>query len=173
MALTLHIQQPAEWRQARDIRIAMLADTPVAYLDTLQDALERSDAEWERRYRVRLGPGWRAVAVVDEEGVWRGQMIVHVEAGKSPRPWLLAVWVHPDFRGHRFGAASMMLDELVAWLREQGLGELWLEVHESNQRAIGFYRRYGFVATGQRRPYPLDATTMELEMRLDLALIGD
>lgn len=166
MTLTLHIQQPGEWRPARDLRIAMLADTPIAYVDTLERAQARSDAEWELRYRVRLGDDWRAVAVVDGGGTWRGQMLANVDGTDPTCAWLLAVWLHPDYRGT--GAAAAMLDDIVAWGRARGLCRFRLEVHESNARAIAFYRRYGFIDTGGRRPYPLEPTTFEVEMRLDL-----
>lgn len=166
MAPRLHVQQPGEWRPARDLRIAMLADTPIAYVDTLERAQARSDAEWELRYRVRLGDDWRAVAMVDGDGTWRGQMLANVDGTDPSRAWLLAVWVHPDFRGT--GAAATMLADIVAWGRDRGLRQFRLEVHEDNHRAIAFYRRHGFTMTGSRRPYPLDDARMELEMRLDL-----
>lgn len=70
-----------EWEQARDLRLEMLADTPIAYLQTWDDAAATPDEVWRR------------------------------------------------------------------------------------QRAIRFYERTGWRLTGRRRPYPLDPTMDELEMR--------
>ena len=44
------------------------------------------------------------------------------------------------------------------------VGPLVLEVHQDNARAITAYGRLGFVATGQRRPYPLGPDRDEIVM---------
>lgn len=166
--LTLREVGPGDWREARDLRLEMLADTPIAFIERLEDALALSDADWEARHARRLGADSIAFVVVDQDGRWRGHMAVRFEAADEPRAWLLAVWVHPQFRGPEIGAASVMLGAVRDWLTERGLAELWLEVHEANHRAIAFYERCGFEMTGQRRPYPLDPAADELEMRLGL-----
>lgn len=163
-ALQLVVQTPTHWREARDLRLQMLGDSPLAYLETLETARARSDQEWERRHSSHFTPTSRKVALTDPAGSWRGQMAVEVF---DARATLLAVWLHPDSRGK--GGAELMLADIVVHVRDRlGLDELVLEVHEHNLRAIAFYRQCGFVRTGARRPYPLDETNDELEMRLDL-----
>ncbi|WP_198671428.1 GNAT family N-acetyltransferase [Desertihabitans aurantiacus] len=164
-ALRLLVQTPEHWREARDVRLEMLADTPLAFTETLQTARRRSDEEWRERQRTRLAaPASRHVAAVDADGRWWGQMRVDVVDGQA---LLMSVWVHPDVRGT--GVAELMLDDLAAHVRlTLGMPELYLEVHEDNPRAIAFYRRYGFVDTGERTPYPLPPGGQELRMRLAL-----
>ncbi len=51
------------------------------------------------------------------------------------------------------GWAKLMLDALAVWSRGQGCAWLWLEVRESNLRALQVYRRHGFKQVGLRKDY--------------------
>lgn len=166
--LTLHEVERHEWRAAAELRLQMLADTPIAYLESLDHAQQRSDDEWRLRHERRFTPNNRSLVVVDPAGVWRGHAGVTIEHGQPRRAWLVAVWVHPDYRGPRWRAAMQLLEAQAEWVRSQGLDELWLEVHEHNARAIAFYTRAGFKMTGDRVPYRLDPRADELVMKLDL-----
>ena len=64
---------------------------------------------------------------------------------------LLNITVAPRRQGQ--GWAHMMLDALCLWSRRQGAQWLWLEVRESNQRALQVYERYGFRRVGLRKDY--------------------
>ncbi|WP_203567078.1 GNAT family N-acetyltransferase [Aestuariimicrobium ganziense] len=165
LGLTLLVQGPDDWEHARDLRLEMLADSPLAFLERHGDALERSDDAWRELHLRRLAPNSRSVALADDTGRWLGQMVV-IDDRPSGRAWLVAVYLTPALRGTR--AAAAMLEAVVDWARERGKDALWLEVHEHNPRAIAFYTRHGFVDTGGRRPYPLDESADEVEMRLDL-----
>jgi ribosomal-protein-alanine N-acetyltransferase len=46
-----------------------------------------------------------------------------------------------------------MLDALATWSRGQGAQWLWLEVRESNARAIAVYERHGYRRVGLRKNY--------------------
>ena len=84
---------------------------------------------------------------------------------------LLNITVAPDRQGQ--GWAHMMLDALSLWSRRQGAEWLWLEVRESNLRALQVYERYGFRRVGLRKDYyPADrqqrehAVVMSLNLKL-------
>ena len=64
---------------------------------------------------------------------------------------LLNITVAPERQGQ--GWALMMLDALCLWARRQGADCLWLEVRQSNQRALQVYERYGFERLGLRKDY--------------------
>lgn len=51
------------------------------------------------------------------------------------------------------GWAKLMLDALAIWSRGQGCTWLWLEVRESNHRAIKVYKDHGFKQVGLRKDY--------------------
>ena len=64
---------------------------------------------------------------------------------------LLNITVSLDYRSQ--GWAQMMLEALALWARGQGCEWLWLEVRESNHRAIHVYRSHGFKQVGLRKDY--------------------
>jgi tRNA threonylcarbamoyladenosine biosynthesis protein TsaB len=64
---------------------------------------------------------------------------------------LLNLTVAPAYQ--RQGWARCMLDALALWSRGQGAQALWLEVRESNARAIDVYTRHGFAQVGVRKAY--------------------
>jgi len=64
---------------------------------------------------------------------------------------LLNITVAPAFQ--RQGWAQTMLEALALWSRGQAAQWLWLEVRESNQRALHVYEQHGFKRVGLRKAY--------------------
>ncbi len=64
---------------------------------------------------------------------------------------LLNLTVAPERQ--RQGWARVMLDELAAWARGQQAQWLWLEVRQSNARAIAVYETHGYRRVGVRKNY--------------------
>ncbi len=59
--------------------------------------------------------------------------------------------VLPDYR--RKGYATVLLEQLIAYGRENGLTFLTLEVRASNLGAISLYESVGFLEVGRRKKY--------------------
>jgi ribosomal-protein-alanine N-acetyltransferase len=64
---------------------------------------------------------------------------------------LLNITVAPALQGQGWG--QVMLDALATWARGQGAQWLWLEVRQSNHRALRLYERQGYRRVGQRKAY--------------------
>ena len=64
---------------------------------------------------------------------------------------LLNITVAPSHQGQGWG--HMMLDALSLMSRSQGAQWLWLEVRQSNVRALQVYERYGFKQVSIRKDY--------------------
>ncbi len=64
---------------------------------------------------------------------------------------LLNLTVAPDFQ--RQGWARLMLEALALWSRGQGAHCLWLEVRQSNARALQVYTAHGYRRVGERKGY--------------------
>ena len=155
-----------DWAALRAVRLEMLADTPLAYLETVADAEARSEGEW--RFRAHRGSAGGTdlglcAELPDAPGSWVGYLACFVDAPGQGH--VVSVYVAPSHRGT--GLATGLLDAVRAWAtHEAGLNRLHLFVHEHNDRAAAFYRRYGFTATGYREPYQPDPSTSEVEMAL-------
>ena len=64
---------------------------------------------------------------------------------------MMNVAVHPDFR--RRGIAEVLINTLVANLKNMGSHCLTLEVRASNAPAISLYEKLGFSEIGRRKNY--------------------
>jgi ribosomal-protein-alanine N-acetyltransferase len=64
---------------------------------------------------------------------------------------LLNITVAPAHQGQGWG--RLMLEALAIWSRGQGAQTLWLEVRQSNARAIRVYEVHGYHRVGLRRGY--------------------
>lgn len=64
---------------------------------------------------------------------------------------LLRLAIRPAFQ--RRGLGSILFREFLNLLRERGIKKIFLEVKVSNDKALGFYRRWGFIPLGVRHNY--------------------
>lgn len=156
----------ADWQEYREIRLRMLADTPIAYGETLANARSFGDADWIRRAtRNELHPNIGLAAIDDDDGAWLGVMSGFVSAHAGAM--LVGVFVDPTARGQHEGVADALLDGVIDWARVFG-NTLTLDVHADNPRAISFYHRRGFIDTGVTMDYELPPFGTENQMRLTL-----
>lgn len=82
---------------------------------------------------------------------------------------LLNITVAPAHQGQGWG--HMMLDALSLLSRAQGAQWLWLEVRQSNARALQVYERYGFRQVSVRKDYyPADRQQREHAVVMSLKL---
>lgn len=51
------------------------------------------------------------------------------------------------------GYGRKLLEQALAYAREEGIGMMYLEVRESNSRAIALYEKSGFQVVGKRKDY--------------------
>jgi len=71
-------------------------------------------------------------------------------------------------QSRRRGIGGALVRTILAWARDSGATELWLEVRRSNERAIRLYQRCGFVFAGRRPGYYVDPTEDAVLMRYRL-----
>lgn len=128
-----------DWRASRDIRLRALADSPDAFMSTL----ERESAFDDEVWMSRLDSSHTAFAV--EGGVPVG---VAVLVGSPVAPEIVAMWVDPSFRGR--GVAGALVEHLVEQAIAGGANSVALWVADGNDGARRVYERCGFVATGER-----------------------
>lgn len=149
--VTVRRLTPDDWAVWRDVRLAALADAPHAYGSTLAHEQGFDEARW--RDRVAPENGVMAVALLDERVV--GAVGGHTPPG-TDHVLLVAMWVHPEFRGG--GAGDALVGDVLAWARENGWRRVVARVVDGNAAARRLFVRHGFVATGAREPLESDTT---------------
>lgn len=154
-----------DWALFKAVRLEMLADSPLAYLETLSAARRQTDTQWQER-AAAMSSGSNVTLVADggpEDPRVRGLMRVVLDEQGAPgrdgdgertrRAMLLSVYVAPAYRG--LGLAEDLLEEACrVAARDLGATILELGVHEDNARAKAFYLRHGFSFTGHSKPFP-------------------
>ncbi|WP_172386844.1 GNAT family N-acetyltransferase [Streptomyces sp. MNP-20] len=178
-----HLIRPVrgdEWRQVRALRLLALRDpaAPVAFLETYEKAVAQPDEYWQDR-TTNAAPGgpMRQFVAEGPDGGWAGSVTVLVEepgaqsvlgAGVEVRQaHLVGVYVRPEHRGT--GLTEALFGAAVEWARAAdgaGVERIRLFVHEDNERAEAFYRRFGFVRSGVSASVPGDPSALEYEMVL-------
>lgn len=107
--------------------------------------------------------GW----VVGDREILFGFLAVRAIAAAKEME-LLNLAVGPNWR--RKGYASALLNAALTECRQHGYVAVYLEVRESNERAVAFYRKHGFSASGRRPRYYSNpeeaAVTMSLRFTL-------
>ena len=76
------------------------------------------------------------------------------------------VLVAPHARRRGIGVALM--ETVLAWARDLGAKEIWLEVRKSNVPAVRLYERCGFAITGSRPGYYVDPVEDATLMRCQI-----
>jgi predicted GNAT family acetyltransferase len=156
--------RPADAGRTRALRLEMLADAPLAFLETVADAAARPHDQYAQRIAATSIGDRTAQFVADPGG---GPFVGHaggVVAPDDPRLTVIfAVYVTPAWRGR--GVVADLIEETAAWSLAAGRPELLLEVVVGNHRAVRAYERLGFVDTGVRVPHPTLPVLTELQMR--------
>ncbi|MEV1107392.1 GNAT family N-acetyltransferase [Micromonospora sp. NPDC049751] len=159
----IHRVRPQDAARMRALRLEMLADAPLAFLETLADAAARPHDDFAARVAF-TSTGPHTAQFVADPG---GRLVGHAGGTAAPNePGLTviyAVYVTPAWRGS--GLLGELIDGVAAWSRDCGRPELMLEVVVGNDRAYRAYQRLGFKDTGVRVPHPTIPALTELQMR--------
>lgn len=131
------------------------ADLDASHLDAIM-AIEQAsyDFPWSRgNFADSIAEGYRCQGLfvrsqADALPVLAGYSIVMRGVDEAH---LLNIAVALAFRGQKI--AVLLLQQLCAWARLQGLDYVWLEVRLSNLRAQQLYREFGMHTVGQRKNY--------------------
>jgi ribosomal protein S18 acetylase RimI-like enzyme len=96
-----------------------------------------NDPKLDIQHKVKQCDGLFLVGIID------GQIMASVMAGyDGHRGWLYLVGVDPAQR--RQGFARQLITETERLLRERGCRKINLQVRETNQQVIEFYKRVGY-----------------------------
>lgn len=149
----------------RALRLEMLADHPLAFLETLAQAAARSHEAYRQRIAQAAHGGRMAQFVADPGG--RRRLIGHAGGTVLPdepgETVVFAVYVTPEHRGGK--VLAELVEAVAGWSRACGRDRLMLEVVTGNRRAVRAYEKLGFEDTGERVPHPVLPAFTELRMR--------
>jgi ribosomal-protein-alanine N-acetyltransferase len=128
------------------MQLRPLVDTDLPALVALEQAAHAHP--WQHRHFADCLTSGYAL-----QGLWAGtELMGYWVAMTAPdEVHLLNLAVAPVCQ--RQGVARLLLQTLQVWARMQGAQWLWLEVRESNTRAIHLYKAAGFRWVSTRKGY--------------------
>jgi GNAT superfamily N-acetyltransferase len=136
-----------DWALLRDVRLRALADSPEAFLETVELALGFPESRW----RERAAPNDTQASFLREDGAG---MVSCFVADDPANVFLVAMWVAPDVRGT--GVAGELVKQVIGWARQRGADRVCLSVEPGNERAARLYEKCGFVETAEPPPFPYE-----------------
>jgi RimJ/RimL family protein N-acetyltransferase len=153
----------ADAARMRALRLEMLADSPLAFLETVAQAAARSHDGYRQRI-ARAATGGQLAQFIADPG---GPLIGHAGGTVLPEEpevtVVFAVYLTPAYRGGK--VLAELIDAVADWSRASGRDRLMLEVVVGNDRAVRAYEKLGFTDTGDRLPHPVVPGLQELRMR--------
>ncbi|MBI4783900.1 MAG: GNAT family N-acetyltransferase [Oscillatoriophycideae cyanobacterium NC_groundwater_1537_Pr4_S-0.65um_50_18] len=156
--------QPHEAPLFREIRLHALADSPNAFAETLQQAQTQPQVYWERLTHSLSQPNSHVMFLAEQAGRVVGFAFGLVDRQDSKIGHLGGMWVDPTCRGH--GVGSALIAEILTWAQQRNQTQLELWVTEGNVKAMGLYRKVGFVDTGKRDVLPSNPSLPTIQMSL-------
>lgn len=154
-----------EWPLWRRLAIEAVTDSPEAFRPTLEENLAQTDQMWadliDSTVRHRRGGLW--IAEVDDKPV--GMVFARVDEAFSVAEFG-AMWVAPQARG--LGVGSALLEAVVRWSGELGVGVVECWVSEGNEPAASLYRCHGFTETDETQFLREGSTASVRKMRAQL-----
>ena len=119
----------------------------LAILFTQEADFAANCAKQERALRLILeNPEAGAIFVARADGAAVGMvslLFTVSTAEGGPACWLEDMVLHPDWRGG--GLGTRLLQHAIGWARGRGFTRISLLTDKTNEGAIRFYRRQGFV----------------------------
>jgi ribosomal protein S18 acetylase RimI-like enzyme len=145
---------PGEWRQLRAIRLEAVHDTPTAFSSSYAELAARTDLFWQERAAAEATSDQGATFVAcDRNDDWVGTASAEPLAEVPGHAHIHAVYVRAGHRGPT-GLGARLVEAAIRFAEQHiDVSRLTLGVHESNTRAMAFYRRIGFRMTGKVIPY--------------------
>jgi ribosomal protein S18 acetylase RimI-like enzyme len=138
-----------EGAQLKALRLRALAEEPEAFGESVADAEMRDEAAYVARARAASDGdrrAWFLAELAPETGSAAEHVAVGLAMGRRRPPdtcMVFSVWVAGTARGRGVGRA--LVDAIAGWARSWAATTLVLWVYRSNESAIRFYERLGFM----------------------------
>nr|BAM62438.1 GCN5-related N-acetyltransferase [uncultured microorganism] len=150
----------------RSIRLMALKDSPDAFGSTHESALERDLVSWRVQLDSTVSGGLRNTQFAFSDGECVGIAALYREDG-STHGDIIMMWVSPQHRGSQ--AASLLVTRLLDWACDEDFKTVYLNVTDSNDRAVHFYKKCGFVSIGERVEVDVSRGLYGIRMTKNLA----
>lgn len=155
---SIRVVEPEDASVVGNVIIAMLADSPFAFGESLEEAQNRTDREWQTLVANLITPGLRTAFLASDRIGACGLVCADSSFPEAPLDTVVIsrLWVAPRQRGT--GLGKRLMAAATEWAQQKHAGLVALGVTEMNTQAIGFYKHLGYSDSGVRVPWPPDGS---------------
>jgi RimJ/RimL family protein N-acetyltransferase len=144
--ITIRQATPADAMSFRELRLAALQDSPIAFSADYQQNLNQPPKYWEDRLAMENEAA--TIFLAEHKGKLIG--MTGIARGSSPKTthgaWIWGVYVTPQWRGLRI--AEELIHSCFTWADARKIVLVKLGVAATNTSAIRCYERCGFSTYG-------------------------
>ena len=121
-------------------RLNVLERSGCAHASIIRLSLDQFTAMWKSSFD---SPNhcWR---IIEAEGRPVGFGLIYLTAPRTTPPSAYIHWAYLEEQYRRSGLGRKLLDELIAWAKQQGAGRIELQFIDGNQVAERFWTKMGF-----------------------------
>jgi ribosomal protein S18 acetylase RimI-like enzyme len=124
------------------IRLTSLRESPAAFVSTYESALNRTSESWSQQADSTAQGSDRATFIAFSGDSPIGIAALYRDKGTIDMGEVFQVWVSPEYRSK--GVAADIMDTVFRWAGENGFRAIRATISKGNERALRFYRKYGF-----------------------------
>ena len=117
-------------------------------------------AQWSKESYEQAHSSGQIVLVAHSNGEIRGFLVARIAADEAE---ILNTAVDPAHR--REGIGSLLLAAAISTAQAHNAKNVYLEVRESNRKAIAFYVKHGFAKSAERHAYYTSPTENAVVMK--------
>jgi ribosomal protein S18 acetylase RimI-like enzyme len=140
--VTIRRIQIGEHELFKRIRLASLRESPLAFGSTYESAIARTAESWREQADCSAQGSDRSTFIAFAAGSPIGIAALYRHKERKDLGELLQVWVAPEYRSTR--VAVEVMDAVFHWAGANGFRKIVASVAKGNERALRFYRKYGF-----------------------------
>lgn len=150
-----------EFEIVKQVRLAALLDSPMAFGSTYEREAGWDDDQWKERAIGSASGGLRTIFVAEGSG-----SVVGTAGGfrtdADARIELVSMWVAPTARGASVG--KLLVEAVCDRVSEVDAPGVVLWVVSDNTNARHLYEAMGFALTGESQSHPNYSNLIEIEM---------
>jgi ribosomal protein S18 acetylase RimI-like enzyme len=166
--IAMHIRtlKPNEASLHREIRLRALQDSPDSFGETYAVAAAKPFSDWEALTRSVTDPKLHVMFLACQDEAVLGSVYGLIDRNRTNAGRVGSLWVDAAYRQRGIGRS--LLQSVITWAQQREMTYLSLWSPAQNPIAIKLYEKFGFCATGEQKPLPINSAVVIIRMECHL-----
>ncbi len=139
--MLIKVATPEEWEKYKEIRLNTLKNEPQAFSSTYEDALNKTDEEWQSMLVDQ--DNVYMLACIDHEVIGAGRIALKDEEELPNTAVLCGLYVEKEYREQGV-AKALLTARLEECSKHQNIEKIRTYIKTNNKNALSLYEGVGF-----------------------------